>query len=352
MNPVIEAFRGAAALAVLLHHYSYLTDGTLTGGWLHALHNGVDLFFVITGYLFAPHLLGEQRQHVGSFAIRRVFRLYPLYMLSLAVAVAKDWGEREGIVQAAVLHLVFAQALPIHGLQEVGFFSQIYWTLPVEVAFYALVAVALAMPAAAPRQPQPGRRIVLVGALALLGFVVVFATRYDPRSESWVVWQAQLPALLAQFWFGILVHRVRPWLQRSAGARAAALATGLGMLVALGALYPMAADGALTARPFGLFNLASGVGWALLFGACVASPRRMGPRATRVALGMGSISYGMYLFHEWTLKSALRLLPGLPVIVQLGAAFVMVVALALLLHRTVEAPLRRRGRILAARVES
>lgn len=351
MNPVIEAFRGAAAFAVLLHHYSYLTDGTLTSGWQHALHNGVDLFFVITGYLFAPHLLGEQRQHVGGFAIRRVFRLYPLFVLSLAVAVAKDWGERDGMLQAAMLHLLFAQALPIHGLQDVGFFSQIYWTLPVEVAFYAIVAVALALPAPLDHRQQPGRRIVLVGTLALLGFVVVFATRYDPRSETWVIWQAQLPALLAQFWLGMLVHRVRPRLQRSAGVRMRALAAGLLLLVVLCVLYPVAVDGALTARPFGLFNLASGVGYALVFGACVASPRRMSPLAARIALWMGSISYGVYLFHEWTLKSALRLLPGLPVGAQLGAALLMVVVLAALLHRTVEAPLRRRGRILAARVE-
>ncbi len=143
MNPVVEGFRGLAAMMVLAHHYSYLTDDTLTRGWLHFFHSGVDLFFVITGLLFAPYLLGEVQQSVRAFAIRRAFRLYPLFLLSIAVAVLKDWGEREGMGIAVVKHLLFLQALPLFDLENVGFFSLIYWTLPVEVMFYALVAVAL-----------------------------------------------------------------------------------------------------------------------------------------------------------------------------------------------------------------
>ncbi len=342
MNPVLEAFRGAAALMVMLHHYAYRADPGLV--WPHALHNGVDLFFVISGYLFAPALLGLQREPVAAFAVRRALRLYPLYLLSLAVAVAKSWGQREGLAGATGLHLLFLQALPGFGLREAGYFSEVYWTLPVEVAFYVLVALAMTTAAGSARE-----RWACMGLLAALGFVALHGGRAAPGDEAWVMRQAQLPALLLQFWFGASLRLALPVLQRSASARRACAAIGALLALALIPLYAPASAQALTARPFGLYNLFSGLGYALLLGAALASPLSMGGLARRLALRAGALSYATYLFHEWVLKATLRLLPQWPPGWQAAAAIALTLGLAWLLHRWVEDPMHRWGRQLARR---
>lgn len=350
MNASIEALRGVAAMMVLVHHYSYPLDATLTRDALHFLHSGVDLFFVITGFLFAPYLLGQVKEPVAAFAVRRGFRLMPLYILSLSVAVLKDLGVREGLGLALVKHLSFVQALPVFSLAEVGYFTQIYWTLPVEVMFYALVA--LVMVGASPPGSRSGRawRVGVYGGVAALAFVLVVAIGHNPQRESWVVWQAQLPALLLHFWFGLLVFVARPRLQALAAARRAVLTAGLSALAAGYLLYPGAVAGALTARPFGLFNLLTGLAYALVLAAVVAG-NEPGNHVVRAwAIRAGALSYGVYLFHEWTLKVVQRLLPAAPALLQVTAALALVLVLAWLLHHLVEAPLRVRGRTLASRL--
>lgn len=353
LNPAVEGFRGLAAMMVLTHHYSYLIDDTITRGWLHFFHNGVDLFFVITGFLFAPYLLGEIKQSVKEFAIRRTFRLYPLYLISIAVAVLKDWGERDGMHIAVLKHLLFLQALPLFDLENIGFFSLIYWTLPVEVMFYGLVALALIVFRGEKcRFRDDGRADTLIrrfGGAAVIGFALICFPWFAPSSQSWVIWQAQLPALLIPFWFGMLIHRFRSTMDHSRLRRCVALLSGVSLLLVLFFTYPYVAQSALTARPFGLFNLLSGLGYALILSGFLSTFTRFSNAWGRWALFAGALSYGVYLFHEWTLKVVLRLVPQFSPLSQVTIALMAVVLLAALLHRIVEAPLRAYGRSLAAR---
>jgi peptidoglycan/LPS O-acetylase OafA/YrhL len=354
VNPIIEGFRCLAALMVMAHHYSYLVDDTLTGGRLHFFHNGVDLFFVITGFLFAPYLLGEVQQSVKAFAIRRAFRLYPLYLISIAVAVLKEWGDREGLGIAVLKHLLFLQALPVFDLANVGFFSQIYWTLPVEAMFYALVALALFAFQTAGRETIPdGRSSRLVkrfGAAAALGFILICLPGFDSKSEAWVIWQAQLPALLLPFWFGMLIHHFRSNMEQSRAWQSVALVSGGALLLALYLAYPQIAQSGLTARPFGIFNLLSGLGYALILAGSLGCAGRLEGAWARWSILAGSLTYGVYLFHEWTLKVALRIFPQISPLFQVAIAAVGVVLFAAILHRTIEAPLRAYGRALGDRL--
>jgi exopolysaccharide production protein ExoZ len=145
MNPIIEILRVLGALMVLTHHYTYQLSSDLATDWssLHFFHNGVDLFFVITGYLFAPFLLGEKRVVALKFLKRRFFRLYPLYLLSLftfVVSATESWPPAALLAE----HVLLLQSLPYHTLAETGVaISLVYWTLAVEFQFYLfVVAVA------------------------------------------------------------------------------------------------------------------------------------------------------------------------------------------------------------------
>ena len=76
-NPVIEGLRGLAAMLVVATHYAHLiTDQA--GAWGFA-STGVDLFIVLSGFVFAPYMLGKPLYYPAHL-VRRLLRLYPLYL--------------------------------------------------------------------------------------------------------------------------------------------------------------------------------------------------------------------------------------------------------------------------------
>ncbi len=356
MNPVIEGFRGIAALLVMIHHYSYSTVwGAETTHWVHALHSGVDLFFVITGLLFAPYLLGERTLPLAAFGLRRTMRLLPLYVISLLVAVSFSSADAGNTSWALLKHLLFIQTWPMFDLASAGFFSLVYWTLPVEVTFYVLVALVVAVRAYWPPsntrtlQQQTAsdlwRPLALIGTASFSLFALTYLVDYAPQAERWVLWQAQLPALLPQFWLGMLVHVVlRKGFAATMGWYAVGLGAGLWLLLAV--LYPFVVVNALTVRPFGWFNLISALAYALmLIGWLGRQPvHAKAGRLNALLVWLGAISYSIYLFHSWTLTLTLRWLPSIPtgwsILLAMGITF----AIGMLLHRWVEEPLREWGR--------
>jgi peptidoglycan/LPS O-acetylase OafA/YrhL len=84
--PALDGFRGLAALLVLVHHVSPYPAETWTAGlsaleWLHAGWVGVDLFFVLSGYLITGILLDDRARpsYFRNFYARRALRIFPLY---------------------------------------------------------------------------------------------------------------------------------------------------------------------------------------------------------------------------------------------------------------------------------
>src|SRR5262245_27435776 len=82
----VDGLRGVAILAVLLHHFwpdgvsSELTQRFINAGWA-----GVDLFFVVSGFLITGNLFDTRGRpgYYRSFYVRRALRIFPLYYLSL-----------------------------------------------------------------------------------------------------------------------------------------------------------------------------------------------------------------------------------------------------------------------------
>ena len=93
--PELDGLRGLAILAVVLYHCDYKQlertslHGAVAWGWA-----GVDLFFVLSGFLITSNLLGarEKPRYFHNFHARRFLRIWPVYLLVLAVVYAQsDW---------------------------------------------------------------------------------------------------------------------------------------------------------------------------------------------------------------------------------------------------------------------
>lgn len=144
VRPEIQALRAGAALLVVLYH---LWPGRLPGGFM-----GVDVFFVISGFLITSHLAREAtstgRIRLTRFWARRARRLLPAaYLVLAASAVAVyvwmpvlNWAQNFREILASALYFqnwrLAADAVDYLAAENSPSVAQHYWTLSVEEQFY------------------------------------------------------------------------------------------------------------------------------------------------------------------------------------------------------------------------
>jgi len=176
----IDALRAIAALLVVWLHAAGTFARTSpeterSGGWLYSTiayidvgHIGVVVFFLISGFVIPFSISPDRAAPVGSFVIRRLFRIYPAYWLSVplaALAIFWIWGTpfsaREILINLTLMQDVFG-VRPAEG---------VYWTLLVELAFYALCVVLLLT-----NSLFDMRRVALLAAALGLAFAATVAT--------------------------------------------------------------------------------------------------------------------------------------------------------------------------------
>jgi peptidoglycan/LPS O-acetylase OafA/YrhL len=168
----LDALRGAAVLLVLGRHLELPADASalLTvwqrGGWV-----GVDLFFVLSGFLVSGLLFREYRRHgslaLPRFLIRRGFRIYPAF----AVLLLCTWP----IARIAHVPQVSGKGFVVEALFLQNYLGGIWnhtWSLAVEEHFY--IGLPLVLPAllwAGRRKRDPFRPLVPLGVAAMVGLL-------------------------------------------------------------------------------------------------------------------------------------------------------------------------------------
>ncbi|MEG1210198.1 MAG: acyltransferase [Leclercia sp.] len=145
----IQMLRGVAALLVVMFHIR----GTLNGvyaqsnlGDLLFLNGpaGVDLFFVISGFIICLSSKKDEENKVAKFALRRAFRIYPLFFVSLVayqLLVYPEFNIYSFVRSALLLPKDNSGSAPYFGYNIL--FPA--WTLLFEVTFYALFAASMAV---------------------------------------------------------------------------------------------------------------------------------------------------------------------------------------------------------------
>lgn len=161
-RPELHALTGArflAALGVLLVHYQYAVAKSLPGWTAKTGLAGiaVSFFFVLSGFVLTYNYMdafsaGMNRQAVRSYAISRIARIYPIYIVALGAGlIVAAWFRRSPVVGPAIdsdhaIELAAALALNIATLQPfvpLGWVQDIYnapsWSVGCEVFFYSLL---------------------------------------------------------------------------------------------------------------------------------------------------------------------------------------------------------------------
>src|SRR6202050_2289687 len=138
----LDVLRGIAALAVVFDHFGGFIPARIQNpvyAWINPGNYGVFVFFIISGYIVPASL--ERKGSVRTFWVSRLFRLYPLYLLAVGIAVALYFvhfgGLRgEGADPEASL---FSQLLMMSNVLGGNNLPNVVWSLSYEMIFYLLI---------------------------------------------------------------------------------------------------------------------------------------------------------------------------------------------------------------------
>ncbi len=348
-RPDIQGLRAIAVGAVVLNHAGI---PFVSGGYI-----GVDVFFVISGFLISTHLLTgletEGRIRFASFFARRARRILPaaLVVLVLSLVGAMIWVPpllRTRVLQDAIATALYVPnyAFAVQGTDYLAQSStpslfQHYWSLGVEEQFYLVWPALLALVWLVGRR---SRRVLGVALLVVVASSLTCAVWLTGVEQPWAffslwsrAWELGAGGLVA------LVLRADPRVLPSAVAGIAGW-LGLAGIVAGAVMY--SDDTAFPGTAAILPVVATGL--VILAG---ATPTRVGPRrllGTPPFQLLGRISYPLYLVH-WPILQLAEAAHGYYEPLPWWATAALAVGsvpVAWLLHRLVEEPARR-SRILA-----
>ena len=353
--PGLDLLRAIAIVWVMLFHswivggLSTIFAGVQSSGWM-----GVDLFFVLSGYLIGGQLLRPLKNGVAldflSFYICRSYRILPAYAVVLAMYFLLPGFNREGPLAPPWEFLTYTLNIFIDYAHEPAFSHA--WSLCVEEHFYLvfpLIAWLLT------RRPTVGKVLLVAIAVVAFGMAlrgVLWLHGHERFLELiyYPTW-CRLDGLLAGVLLAALqTYRPAAWSWCQKHANDVILPAGL-LLLALG-LYVCRQQASHATATFGYPLLAAAFSMLVIAGAAPTSLLAMVTIPSVHWLAM--ISYSLYLIHKAMFKLAEKYMP-LPFAEHPLAIFVAYASLTLLggaaLHYLVEAPFlairdRRRPSVL------
>ncbi|WP_188609753.1 acyltransferase family protein [Chelatococcus reniformis] len=354
--PLIDVLRAFAAISVVVYHVieffewkSYPVTGFLL--WFRIGWMGVDLFFVISGFvigLSAFRRLDRRgpRQARAEFVRHRLARIVPLHYLTCLFFVA--------FITPAIMFSngfwaqIVSHALFVHNLipEHHRAINNVNWTLGVEMQFYLLIFIGVVWL----RRAKPWLILALGLSITWIWRSVAFAhiPANDPVGvDALFMAVTQLPGMLDEFTFGLLLARivVAPRGQRLLAAIApyAWIVVAMAGLVvwAILTVFWMAPAYWTSWKMVVLFRTLIGVGAAACVLATITIRSRILLLLTAPVRYLGTISYGIYLWHLLVILSLHRV-PGMTPQLALPVVLAMTFVLAAVSWHYFERPILRR----------
>jgi peptidoglycan/LPS O-acetylase OafA/YrhL len=329
----IQHLRAIAVLLVVLAHIhqgdARFLAPSLLGDFAYTGFAGVDVFFVVSGFII-HHLYRNQSGLDLRFVLNRVNRIYPLYWIFTAAALA-GYALLGDSLSAGLGELDILASLSLVP-QDRPPILQVGWTLTHELYFYGCYGLWLALPA----RLRPAAALLWGAAtLAAMPFEAVLTRPWFALLASPFNLQFLAGALLAEF--GSL--RSQAWPSRLAPVLAAAGLAGAAMWTQAGGGLDALADP--RARVIAYTPFAVGLVWSF---------RLWQPALPRLLERAGNASYAIYLSHILVIGVLARLAAGLGSgNIWISLAFYIVAFASCLLvgwisHVAMERPLLRAGK--------
>ena len=354
--PALTGIRFFAASIVFFAHVGALPGNSWFIPRLASTHNlggfGVELFFVLSGFILTYNYAALFGDGVGVGSYRRFIwdrlaKIYPLYLLTLLIAIPieiaghhRDWSWMALILQLSLLQCI----LPVHQLGAADHFNVPAWSISCEMFFYLLTPALIWL----------GLSFKRLASVVVLGFLtaIILAVSAGIWAMHFALWPGRFaPAQTPEFIVGV-VTAVCYLKGRSPKNSTIHLCVAAGCVLMLLAICaedwtPFFQLGLLTAPGAALliYGLAYGRGWLAQF---LSHPW--------VEL-LGMSSFAFYMIHDLiirVLKGAFEhyhftitnLLTGIFIT---GILFIMTQIISIIVFKKVESPAQRYLRGLARR---
>lgn len=293
MDLGIQYLRGMAALFVVFFHLRSLLDPLIPNVKLGDLlfgqgGAGVDIFFIISGYIITLSTQSTHNASAKSFIIKRFFRIYPPFIICLILFLivlyflGAIFTPGQILSSALLLHKDYTQGAPFFG------YNILYpaWTLAYEVYFYAIFCVSLLI---------SHRHRVLISTLIILCSTVAiqfyFSGNFSLKASDTGgygngAYNFMASPMLIEFIAGMWLYKIRNAMPKSSQWRLFYFLCGA----------------------FALFGIFSGVNaghgidgygiWAIILVSCCVFMEKCSPFVNIKSLFfLGEISYSIYLSH-------------------------------------------------------
>ena len=337
-RPDVDGLRAVAVLSVIIFH---LSKPVLPGGFL-----GVDIFFVISGYLITRNILqgvGRGTFTVAEFYRRSIKRTTPMLIVVVAFTLIASYllqlpEDFRTTAKSAVFSLASLANVYFWKFQDTSYFamdsSQIpllhLWSLGVEEQFYLIWPVLLLLT----YRPTRARKLVIVSVVAAIASFIVGDLLYD-RAPSFTYYM--LPTRAGELLVGALVAMaVLQQIERRIASAAIPVIATIAVVILTASLFLINEN-----QPFPGWRAippTAATGLLILAGHCGnnAWSRLL---SWKPLVWIGLISYSAYLWH-WPLLALFRYGYGEPNFVAGAILFALTIILAWLTYRYVEQPTR------------
>ncbi|RYD67696.1 MAG: acyltransferase [Sphingomonadales bacterium] len=349
--PAIDGLRAVAVVSVILFH---LWPAALPGGF-----TGVDIFFVISGFVVTGSVLGRRFDSLGQLAAwfyaRRLLRIMPALvamllatLLAVQLLVPDAWlsnsmAQVGRFAFFGLSNIVLATDTDSYFGPQAAYNAFTHtWSLGVEEQFYLLFPLLLYWHQLLHSGEKALRWVAILSALslascAMLAFTAPKFAFYLVVSRFWELGAGMLLCLTLPRWRGWAARQ--RWM-----APISALLIAAGLAVREGPMFPF---------PFALLPVLGTAG--LIAAICAGQATRL--LGSRPMVAVGLLSYSLYLWH-WPVFVLFRWTSGLHTLPLQLAALALAILLALFSYYLVERPLRAskwiaarpRGRVTGAAI--
>jgi len=350
----LDHLRALAIILVFFFHYFIVSGGepewlpkVASFGW-----TGVDLFFVLSGFLISSQLFSQIKQErlisFRIFFLKRFFRIVPAFLVTVGIYFCFPFFREKEALPPLWRFLTFTQNFGLN-IKENGTFSHC-WSLCVEEHFYLFLPLILIF---LQKTKLFFTSYWLLAALFFLGFVIrVYSYNYLylPKIEeksSWLYWYKfiyyptynRLDGLLTGILIaGIYTFSPNLWNRLSKYGNQFILS---GLCVLTGAYFLCENQQTFQASVFGFPLVALGFG--LMVTGAISPVSFLYKWNSKVTTFLATLSYGIYLTHKGVIHTTQQVLQDFKIEhnTMLSVCIITCISAAYLLHLIVEKPFMR-----------